>query len=42
MENPATTEDGQDQTIEDGLPSEEEVTAFTMPTILSKEYEIYK
>ena len=42
MENPATTEDGQDQTIEDGLPSEEQVTAFTMPTILSKEYEIYK
>jgi hypothetical protein len=42
LENPATTEEGQDQTIEDGLPSEEEVSAFTMPTILSKEYEIYK
>ena len=42
LENPATTEDGQDQTAEDGLPSEEQVTAFTMPTILSKEYEIYK
>jgi len=42
LENPATTEEGQDQTIEDGLPSEEEIAAFTMPTILSKEYEIYK
>jgi hypothetical protein len=42
MENPATQDDAQDQTTEDGLPSEEEVSAFTMPTILSKEYEIYK
>jgi hypothetical protein len=42
MENPATQDDAQDQTTEDGLPSEEEVTAFTMPTILSQEYEIYK
>lgn len=42
MENPATTEDSADQTSEDGLPNEEEVSAFTMPTILSKEYEIYK
>jgi len=42
MENPATTDDSSDQTTEDALPSEEEVSAFTMPTILSKEYEIYK
>jgi hypothetical protein len=42
MENPATQDDAQDQTTEDGLPSEEEVSAFTMPTILSQEYEIYK
>ena len=39
MENPATQEEPQDQTIEDGLVEEER---FTMPTILSKEYEIYK
>ena len=42
MENPATQDDAQNQTTEDALPSEEEVTAFTMPTILSQEYEIYK
>jgi len=39
LENPATQEEPQDQTIEDGLVLEER---FTMPTILSKEYEIYK
>ncbi len=39
MENPATQEEPQDQTIQDGLVQEER---FTMPTILSKEYEIYK
>ena len=39
LENPATQEEPQDQTTEDGLVEEER---FTMPTILSKEYEIYK
>ena len=39
LENPATQEEPQAQTIEDGLVEEER---FTMPTILSKEYEIYK
>jgi hypothetical protein len=39
MENPATQEEPQDQTTQDGLVEEEK---FTMPTILSKEYEIYK
>ncbi len=39
LENPATQEEPQDQTIEDGLVEEER---FTMPTILSKEYEIFK
>jgi hypothetical protein len=38
LENPATQEEPQDQTIQDGLVEER----FTMPTILSKEYEIYK
>ena len=38
MENPATTEDTADQTPNEPLPTEK----FTMPTILSKEYEIYK
>ena len=40
MENPATTEDGQDETPLEPIPLTEE--KFTMPTILSKEYEIYK
>ena len=39
MENPATQEDPQDQTTQDGIVEEER---FTMPTSLSKEYEIYK
>jgi len=38
LENPATQEEPQDQTTHDGLVEER----FTMPTILSKEYEIYK
>lgn len=42
MENPATQYDAGDQGTEDALPSEQEVSAFTMPTILSQEYEIYK
>lgn len=41
MENPATTEDGQDQTSEDGLPAEEEVSAFTMLELNTREYEIF-
>jgi hypothetical protein len=39
LENPATQEEPQDQTIEDGLVEEER---FTMPTHFSKEYEIFK
>jgi hypothetical protein len=42
MENPATTEDGEDQTVEEPLPNKAEEETFTMPTSLSKEYEIYK
>ncbi len=43
MENPATTEDTTDQTPLEPIPGkDEEMEKFTMPTILSKEYEIYK
>ena len=43
MENPATTEDAADQTPMEPIPGKDEVLEkFTMPTILSKEYEIYK
>ena len=42
MENPATTEDGQDQTVEEPLPNKADEETFRMPTSLSKEYEIYK
>jgi hypothetical protein len=43
MENPATTEDTADQTPNEPLPGKDEVLEkFTMPTSLSKEYEIYK
>lgn len=42
MENPATTEDSADQTALEPIPGREEMERFTMPTILSKEYEIYK
>ena len=42
MENPATTEDSADQTVEEPLPNKAEEETFTMPTSLSKEYEIYK
>jgi len=40
MENPATTEDTTDETPLEPIPLTEE--KFTMPTSLSKEYEIYK
>jgi hypothetical protein len=42
LENPATTEDGQDQTVEEPLPNKADEETFRMPTSLSKEYEIYK
>jgi hypothetical protein len=43
MENPATTEDAEDQIPLEPIPGREEnMERFTMPTILSKEYEIYK
>jgi hypothetical protein len=43
MENPATTEDTADQTPLEPIPGKDEVLEkFTMPTSLSKEYEIYK
>ena len=43
MENPATTEDGEDQTPLEPIPGKDEsLERFTMPTSLSKEYEIYK
>jgi capsid portal protein len=43
MENPATTEDGADQTPLEPIPGKDEaLEKFTMPTSLSKEYEIYK
>jgi hypothetical protein len=42
MENPATTEEGQDQTVEEPLPNKADEETFRMPTSLSKEYEIYK
>ncbi len=42
MENPATTEDTTDETPLQPIPNKEEMERFTMPTILSKEYEIYK
>jgi hypothetical protein len=43
MENPATTDDTTDQTPLEPIPGkDEEMEKFTMPTILSKEYEIYK
>lgn len=41
LENPATTEDSADETIVEPKPAEE-MERFTMPTILSQEYEIYK
>lgn len=42
LENPATTEDGEDQTAEEPLPNKAEDEKFTMPTSLSQEYEITK
>jgi hypothetical protein len=44
LENPATTEDITDQSNEDNviIDSNVEMERFTMPTSLSKEYEIYK
>jgi hypothetical protein len=42
MENPATTDDTAEQTPLEPIPTKEEMEKFTMPTILSKEYEIYK
>ena len=43
LENPATTEDGEVQTVEEPLPNKVvENQKFTMPTSLSKEYEITK
>jgi len=43
MENPATTEDNADQTPLEPIPGKDEsLERFTMPTSLSKEYEIYK
>ena len=42
LENPATTEEGQDQTVEEPLPNKADEETFRMPTSLSKEYEIYK
>jgi len=42
LENPATTDDGQDQTVEEPLPNKADEERFKMPTSLSKEYEIYK
>jgi hypothetical protein len=41
MENPATVENPEDQTPLEPLPNKAD-EAFKMPTILSKEYEIYK
>jgi hypothetical protein len=43
MENPATTEDTTDETPLEPIPGKDEaLERFTMPTSLSKEYEIYK
>jgi len=43
LENPATTEDTTDETPLEPIPGKDEsLERFTMPTILSKEYEIYK
>jgi hypothetical protein len=42
LENPATTEESQDQTVEEPLPNKADEETFRMPTSLSKEYEIYK
>jgi hypothetical protein len=43
MENPATTEDSEDQTALEPIPGKDEtLEKFTMPTHFSKEYEIYK
>ena len=42
LENPATTEQGEDQTVEEPLPNKADEETFRMPTSLSKEYEIYK
>jgi capsid portal protein len=41
MENPATTEDNTDAVVNEPIP-DAEPQRFKMPTILSKEYEIYK
>ena len=42
LENPGTTDQGEDQTVEEPLPNKADEEAFRMPTSLSKEYEIYK
>jgi hypothetical protein len=42
MENPGTTDKGEDQTVEEPLPNKADEETFRMPTSLSKEYEIYK
>ena len=42
LENPATTDQGEDQTVEEPLPNKANEETFRMPTSLSKEYEIYK
>jgi len=42
LENPATSEDSEDQTTEEILPDTENVEEFTMLKFNPKEYEIYK
>jgi len=42
LENPATTEDSQDQTTEEVLPDTEKIESFSMLSFNNKEYEIYK
>jgi len=41
MENPATTEDTAEQTIEEPIPGREELEKFVLPAHFEKEYEIF-
>jgi len=41
MENPATTDDGQDQTVEEPLPNKADEESFSMLELNSREYEIF-
>ena len=42
LENPATTDQGEDQTVEEPLPNKANEETFSMLKLNNREYEIYK